>query len=393
VWSQEMRAVLLVLTSKNQDLAWRLDSPYFRRLGVLHREFDTGHELLKQAILLRPQLVISNWELPDMDGFDLCGILRTRPELLHMRIVVAVRKEHLSQTVIRKAEHSGAHNVVGYPCSDEELFQGLSQALGLPRRLGRRVRVTVDAKVSAGADRWVGEVKDLGEHGARIVLPGADVEALRRHRAFVVSMSRHLHQGRPVQAKAQAVWYGTDSEEGGASLGLEFVDLDSELRRGITELAFWEILSDSNPTVVQFRGDITESTEFGGLPEMLSGKVRFDLSGVRYINSTGVRSWVYFLEALQNLDEYEFVHASHSFVRQASMVPRLLGRGRVRSFFARYLCERCNVEELQLLDVEDRTTTESLLTHRFNCPKCHSEMILDDMPDHIFGFLKEYRRS
>ncbi|MCD6498242.1 MAG: PilZ domain-containing protein [Deltaproteobacteria bacterium] len=385
--------MLLVLTSKNQDLVWRLDSSYFRRLGVLHKEVDTGAELLKQAIALRPQLMIVNWELPDMDGFDLCGILRTRPELLHMRIVVAVRKEHLSQTVIRKAEHSGAHNVIGYPCSDEELFQGLSQALGLPRRIGRRIRVTVDAKVTAGSDKWVGQVKDLGEHGARIVLPGADVEALRRHREFSVSMSRHMHQGRPIQAKAQAVWYGIDPEEGGASLGLEFVGLDSELRRGIIELAFWEILPDSEPTVVLFRGDVTESTEFGSLPEMLSGTVRFDLSGIRYINSTGVRSWVYFLEALQDVDEYEFVHASHSFVRQASMVPRLLGRGVVRSFFARYLCEACNVEELQLLEVEARTTVESLLVRRFHCPRCGAEMILDDIPDHIFGFLVTVQRG
>ena len=92
--------MILALTSRNQDLAWRLESDYFKRLGVIHKAVDTGAELLNMAMELLPQMVIVNWELDDMDGFELCGLLRAQPELIHTRVLVAVRKEQDRKSVV-----------------------------------------------------------------------------------------------------------------------------------------------------------------------------------------------------------------------------------------------------------------------------------------------------
>ncbi len=379
--------MILALSTRNQEVSWRLDSPYFRRLGLLHKEVETAAQLLLNAIQLKPQVVLVSPDLEDMDGFELCGILRTRPELVHTRVMLVLRKEDITTELLQKAERSGAHNVVGVPCSDEELFGAIASSLGLPRRLGRRIRVTIQAEVDIEGIVFPGTVRDLGLQGARIQIPDANLEQLRTNRPVLLRLRRNPGTSWPVEIKSIPAWITELPDEEGISMGLEFQDLSPDKRRAVSEMAFWEILPDEDPVVVFLRGDITETAEFGLLPGILKGRVDFDLSGIRYINSTGVRSWVYFLESLSGVTQYRFVNCSVSFVKQASMIPEMLGKGRVVSFHVPYLCESCELEEHRLIEVEEGVGMAELAQREVICPKCGEAMVLDDMPEHVFGFL------
>jgi len=379
--------VILALSTRNQEISWRLDSPYFRRLGILHKEVENAAQLLVYAIKLQPQVILVSPDLEDMDGFDLCGILRTRPELVHSRVMLVIRKERLTNDLLRRAEHSGAHNVVGVPCSDEELFGAIASSLGLPRRLGRRIRVTIQAELGVEGIVFPGTVRDLGIHGAKVELDDVSVEQVRTNRPVVLRMRRNPGTSWPIEVKATLAWVTEQAEGKALSVGVEFQNLSPELRRAVSELAFWEIFPDRQPVLVFLRGDITETAEFGLLPGILKGPVDFDLSGIRYINSTGVRSWVYFLESLLGVSEYRFVNCSATFVKQASMIPEMLGKGKVLSFHAPYLCESCELEEHRLIQVEEGMGIDELAARQVTCPRCASPMVLDDMPEHLFGFL------
>ncbi len=378
--------MILALISKNQDLISRLESSYFRRLGVLLKSCDTGEELLKAAIDLRPQLVIVDRKLPDVDGFDLCGIMRTRPELLHVRIFLAVSKEDSNDDLLKDAERAGAHSVLHYPLSDEDLFQNLSQVLGLPRRLGRRIEVSIDAEVENEGGRYRGRVKDLGIHGARVELDGLNRTVFNSFTDVSLKVKRHK-SSRPIILDATVVWRSELSTNGTGVLGLEFPKLPSLLRRQISELAFWEISEDKGVTIVSFVGDLTEATEFGELPGKLKGKVEFDLAGIRYINSTGLRSWVYFLEALHSVDDYVFSRISPAFARQASMIPKMLGEGNVISQFVPYFCEECRRESVFLLEVPNDALASDMAKYSFMCNACSVRLVLDDLPERLFGYL------
>lgn len=379
--------MILALTSRNQDLAWLLESDYFKRLGVIHKAVDTGAELLHTATKLLPQVVIVNWELDDMDGFELCGRLRAQAKLVHTRVLVAVRKEHLSASVLRKAERVGAHNVLAYPLTNEALFQHLSKVLGLPRRLGQRISVSIEAEVEHAAGRHAGKITDLGIHGARMALEGVTDKKLSRMVNVTVDLKRH-EKSRPITVEGKVVWRGRVTKGGTASVGLEFPSLPNLLRRQISELAFWELVPDSDPQIVLFMGDLTESTEFGDLLDEISGEVEFDVAGIRYINSPGLSSWVYFLDALRGVKSYSFSRLSPPFARQASMIPRMLGKGRVLSQFVPYYCEECGREELHLLKVKKDTDVEDLAESGFQCAACEHPLTLDDAPEKLFGYLR-----
>lgn len=377
--------MILALTSQNQDLAWRLESQYFKRLGVIRRSVSTGREICSLALELCPQLIIVDWELPDMDGFDLCEMLRAKQELSQVRILVAVRREHVSQQVLRRAERAGAHNVIAYPLSDQELFDHLSQVLALPRRLGRRLPVNLDVGLEGPTGTFQGEITDLGIHGARVQLKGVCQKDINRMRAVKLQLRRRKNT-RPVTIGAQVVWQGSAPQDEEVSLGLEFEDLGSGIRAAIAEMAFWE-LSKTEPARVFFNGDLTEDTEFGDLPERLSVSADFDLSGLRYINSTGIVSWLYFLDSIRHLKSYSFSCCSPSFMLQARLVPQMMGEAKILSLMVPFFCEECRRELLELVELDGAFEVENLVDRKTRCPDCNTSMTLDEDPKHLLAGL------
>jgi hypothetical protein len=123
----------------------------------------------------------------------------------------------------------------------------------------------------------------------------------------------------------------------------------------------------------------------------LSGRVEFDLGGVRYLNSSGVRNWITFLRRLGNVTEHSFIRCSVAFIAQASMVPAVLGRGRVVSLWAPYHCDRCDRTDERLLHVAallDRSLGSKVTPPRFSVGQCGGELFFDDLPERYFAFVQ-----
>jgi hypothetical protein len=117
---------------------------------------------------------------------------------------------------------------------------------------------------------------------------------------------------------------------------------------------------------------------------MLRGRVAFELSRVRYINSVGGRMWGEML-ARSALTTYEFWACSVPFMLQATVRPELLGTGSVETFFAPYRCEGCFTQGERLLHSATLLATGGAAP-RFGC-SCGGEQILDDDPDRYLAFL------
>ncbi len=86
--------------------------------------------------------------------------------------------------------------------------------------------------------------------------------------------------------------------------------------------------------VITLGGDIDENASFVELAPRLRGHVVFDLSGVRRINSCGVREWVTFHRDLvpASVTSLEFRACSPQVVAQLNSIANFRGRASVRSF-------------------------------------------------------------
>jgi anti-anti-sigma regulatory factor len=152
----------------------------------------------------------------------------------------------------------------------------------------------------------------------------------------------------------------------------------------------WRIKERPGFTTVEFTGEIDENADFSELRRALRGSVVFRLSGVRRINSCGVREWVNFVRDLPSVTELVFSHCSPAIVTQLNMIYNFRGSAAVRSFYAPYVCDHCNREEERLLDVDSHFASGNVgEPPQFLCERCEAPLEFDDLPERYLSFLTE----
>jgi hypothetical protein len=146
---------------------------------------------------------------------------------------------------------------------------------------------------------------------------------------------------------------------------------------------------DGGAIEVTLGGDLDENASFEALAPRLRGRVHFDLSGVRRVNSCGVREWVTFHRDLvpASVSQLELRACSPAVVAQLSTISNFRGRARVASFLAPFACDDCNLEEHCLVEVADDPIATRLPSPA--CPRCGRAMAFDDLPDRYLSFLRE----
>jgi hypothetical protein len=95
-------------------------------------------------------------------------------------------------------------------------------------------------------------------------------------------------------------------------------------------------------------GDITESCDLGGFNLPSACAIKFDLGGVRTINSCGVREWISWIKKLKVNPTY--TNCTQSIVMQFNMVKEFLGQhSKIESFQVPAYCDNCGEQKIYLL--------------------------------------------
>src|SRR5215471_16391714 len=116
----------------------------------------------------------------------------------------------------------------------------------------------------------------------------------------------------------------------------------------------WRIERKLGQTIVELRGRVDETAELEPLRSELRGSVLFRLARVQAINSTGVREWINLIRDLPAVTELVLSGCSIAIVTQINMVSNFVGKGRVESVYAPYMCGGCDTEAEQLVPIPIR---------------------------------------
>ena len=83
----------------------------------------------------------------------------------------------------------------------------------------------------------------------------------------------------------------------------------------------WSVDDTTTTRVVALTGRIDEDSDFESLGEVLKGATKLDLelSGIRSINSCGVREWIHFVRNLPDFEEVRYLRCSPFVVLQLNM--------------------------------------------------------------------------
>ncbi len=149
----------------------------------------------------------------------------------------------------------------------------------------------------------------------------------------------------------------------------------------------WTVDSKQGVTTVALSGEFTENSDFSRLLPEIPPDVVLDLSGVRRINSCGVRGWLSFVKALNESGKrFTLERCSVPVVLQLNMISVFRGGAHIHSVFAPYYCANCQ-QEFQRLITADESALEQLQSP-YPCPQCGSPLEFDDLPEHFLAFLQ-----
>jgi CheY-like chemotaxis protein len=377
--------MLKVLTSNNTAIFRELRSPWFQSLKLAHTVVTTGTEALAKIHSERPTLVILDVDLPELSGTQVCAQLKADAELKSTRVILVVTGGPTPAELERLSE-SGCDDIMTIPVPADDLYAHAARLLQLPVRQRSHVRVQVLMPEGSRTPVLRGEA-------TKIAIDAIDI-AVEQSVELGLEVRLRLARAGASQAllvKGKILACDENRADHTRTLRVKLVGLRPEDEKVLADLALWEVVDRGGTLQVSLRGDITERTEFSTLRQQLANRdVTFDMSGVRYMNSTGIRKWVEFLESLDASTSYHFVRCSTGFVLQLSLVERAAGRGRVLSFMAPYRCEVCDRETEHLLKTADLAAPAGGGVPEappFDCGVCGERLQLDELPERFFAFL------
>jgi CheY-like chemotaxis protein len=378
-------AMLKVLTSNNTAIFRELRSQAFQAVGLDHIVVTTGTEALARARADQPSLLILDVDLPELSGYDVCKLVKADASLKAARVILVVTGGPSPAEVDRLAD-SGCDDIMTIPVPMDDLYSHAARLLSLPVRQRSHVRAQVLLPDGLKTPVLRGEATKIAMDSIEVAVdqavdPGTEVR-IRLARAGA-------QQALLVKGKVLACEEHRNDRS--RTLRVRLIGLRPEDEAMLADLALWEVVDKGDILQVVLRGDITEKTDFETLRGQLGTRnLVFDMSGVRYMNSTGIRKWVDFLEELDADVGYSFVRCSAGFVMQLSLVARASGRGRVISFMAPYRCEHCDRESEHLIKTADLPVSAAKPLPdppRFDCATCGEPLELDEMPDRFFAFM------
>src|SRR2546423_5606979 len=100
-------------------------------------------------------------------------------------------------------------------------------------------------------------------------------------------------------------------------------------------------------------GAIDESARLDDLVKQAQGgRLVLDLAGITFINSIGVREWCRLQAAATAAKlRVELRRVAELMINQLNIVIATRGSALVTSFYAPYICERCDRDDSVLLDI------------------------------------------
>jgi anti-anti-sigma regulatory factor len=151
-----------------------------------------------------------------------------------------------------------------------------------------------------------------------------------------------------------------------------------------------EVFEQGPVLMVRLAGIINEDNHLQDhLNEVMNRKVVVNLSGVKRINSCGVRDWVRWIIQVESRENALYLtQVSPPLIGQINLVKNFCSNATVLSFQAPYRCPSCETESVQTLtthSIEDGKPPPAAV-----CEACGEPLEFDALPGSYFAFVRTH---
>lgn len=213
------------------------DVELFIQLQVSHlgsKRFDihtaaSGSEGLDLARSLKPDLILLDLLMPDMNGDQVCRILKEDPETSSIPIVIVSSgtREHTRSII----EISGCDGLIFKPVRRDLLVSVVENLLKTNLRDHERVDVTIPCTVVLEEKEYSATIHSLSSNGVFIELDQKVIRGDMMKLAFTLPTL-----GKDISVRAAAVvWCGALRNDGPEGAGMQFLTIDWDSKKEIGE--------------------------------------------------------------------------------------------------------------------------------------------------------------
>jgi two-component system, chemotaxis family, response regulator PixH len=119
-----MKTILIV-----DDIKSELDmmANYLTKAGYNIIIAKDGEDAIAQTIAKKPDVVVTDWMMPEMGGLDICRKLKKNPETERIPVIACTAKN--SDVDKMWAKKQGINGYVTKPCTQDELVKAVHEVL------------------------------------------------------------------------------------------------------------------------------------------------------------------------------------------------------------------------------------------------------------------------
>ncbi len=165
---------------------------------------NNGREGLERALELVPDLVLSDVMMPEMDGLELCRLLKTDERTSHVPLVLLTARADVASRI--EGLHRGADDYLAKPFDRRELLARMSNLILLRRQLHARYASLAPAPTSDPElqmeDAFLQKIRAVVEAH----LSDADFEMPQLERALGMSRSQIFRKVRALTGRSPSLY-------------------------------------------------------------------------------------------------------------------------------------------------------------------------------------------
>lgn len=198
-----------------------LERHYLKRTSCTILTARTGREAIGICRRERPDLVLLDAAMPDIDGLEACRTMKSDPLLRGIPVILAA-----SAGDAGACRDTGCDAVLVKPVTQEAFLETVRRFVALRERQEQRMPASLRVEFSAGAGRYTAYTRDVSSHGLFLKSP----------RPFSVGTRLHLRVHLPgavvqVNGEVRRIVEKVPGSHLLPGVGIEFVDASGEMLR------------------------------------------------------------------------------------------------------------------------------------------------------------------
>jgi uncharacterized protein (TIGR02266 family) len=207
-----------------------IETVFLGRSGRILTASD-GTEALEIARRERPDLVLTDLSMREMDGDELCREIRHDLDLRHIPVIVVTSGNSAEEH--ERAVRAGADGVISKPLCRVTLLQVAQRFLRLTVRSFERVSLETEVRLSAGGHDIWGWARNVSRGGMFVEADTALEPDSEFQVEFTMPGTSIL-----VQPTARVVWRRPAGHERGPGMGLQFLKLDRDAAQWLEQYVY-----------------------------------------------------------------------------------------------------------------------------------------------------------